>query len=70
MLTLMYDLWLTLLTPQGKLALVLGAGNQASIGVGDALYKLINCGEVVFLKHNPVNDYLFPVYEKVCSNIE
>jgi hypothetical protein len=51
--------------PQGKLALVLGAGNQASIGVADAIYKLINCNEVVFLKHNPVNEYLFPIYEKV-----
>eukprot|EP01126_Amoeba_proteus_P002890 TRINITY_DN10940_c0_g1_i1.p1 TRINITY_DN10940_c0_g1~~TRINITY_DN10940_c0_g1_i1.p1 ORF type:complete len:579 (+),score=118.84 TRINITY_DN10940_c0_g1_i1:183-1739(+) len=51
----------------GKLALVLGAGNQASVGLADVLYKLINCGEVVILKHNPVNQYLYPIYEKAMS---
>lgn len=42
----------------GKVALVLGAGNVASIGPMDALYKLFVEDEVVLLKTNPVNAYL------------
>ena len=42
----------------GKVALVLGAGNVASIGPMDALYKLFVEDEVVVLKTNPVNAYL------------
>ncbi len=44
--------------PPGKVALVLGAGNVASIGPMDALYKLFVEDEVVILKSNPVNAYL------------
>lgn len=44
--------------PPGKVALVLGAGNVASIGPMDALYKLFVEDEVVVLKSNPVNAYL------------
>lgn len=44
--------------PPGKVSLVLGAGNVASIGPMDALYKLFVEDEVVVLKTNPVNAYL------------
>lgn len=47
----------------GKVALVLGAGNVASIGPMDALYKLFVEDEVVILKTNPVNAYLGPHIE-------
>ena len=49
---------------KGKLALVLGAGNVASIGPMDALYKLFAEDEVVILKTNPVNAYLGPHIEE------
>ncbi len=42
----------------GKLALVLGAGNIAAIAPLDALHKLYAENQVVLLKLNPVNDYL------------
>lgn len=48
----------------GRIAVVLGAGNIASIPALDLLYKLYHDGEVVVVKMNPVNDYLGPVYEK------
>jgi len=48
--------------PQGKVALVLGAGNVSSIGPMDALYKLFVESQVVALKMNPVNEYLGPVF--------
>ena len=48
----------------GKLALVLGAGNVASIGPMDALYKLFVDDEVVLVKTNPVNAYLQPFWEE------
>ena len=45
---------------QGAVSLVLGAGNQASIGPMDVLHKLVIEDEVCILKMNPVNDYLGP----------
>ncbi len=51
-------------TPEGKVSLVLGAGNVASIGPMDALYKLFAEDEVVIVKTNPVNAYLGPYWEK------
>lgn len=48
---------------QGRVALVLGAGNVNSIGPMDALYKLFVEGEVVVLKMNPVNEYMGPILE-------
>ena len=48
----------------GKVALVLGAGNIASIPLLDVLYKLYADGEVVILKMNPVNAYLRPIFER------
>ncbi|KAA3611957.1 MAG: NAD-dependent aldehyde dehydrogenase [Planctomycetota bacterium] len=50
--------------PPGKIALVLGAGNVASIGPLDVLYKLFVEDQVVILKMNPVNQYLGPFIEK------
>ncbi len=49
---------------QGRVALVLGAGNTSSIGPMDALYKLFVEGEVVLLKMNPVNEYLGPIIDE------
>ena len=43
-----------------KVCLVLGAGNQGSIGPMDCLYKLFVENEICILKMNPVNDYLGP----------
>ncbi len=43
---------------RGKVALVLGAGNIASIAPLDVFHKLFNEHQVVILKMNPVNDYL------------
>lgn len=49
----------------GKVALVLGAGNINSIAPLDVLYKLYVEGQVVLLKLNPVNDYLAPVLARI-----
>lgn len=43
---------------QGKVALVLGAGNISAISAMDTLYKLFAENEVVLLKTNPVNEYV------------
>lgn len=51
--------------PNGKVALVLGAGNVASIAPRDVLYRLYALGHVVLLKMNLVNDYLGPILEQV-----
>ena len=45
-------------------ALVLAAGNVASLGPNDALSKLFVSGKVVVLKANPVNDYLVEHWER------
>jgi aldehyde dehydrogenase (NAD(P)+) len=50
--------------PVGKVALVLGAGNIASIAPLDVLYKLVAEGQVCMLKMNPVNEYVGPFLEK------
>ena len=49
---------------QGKVVLVLGAGNIAAIGVMDVLTKMFNEGKVCILKMNPVNAYLGPYIEE------
>jgi aldehyde dehydrogenase (NAD(P)+) len=51
--------------PRGAVALVLGAGNVASIAPLDVLYKLYAEGSVCILKMNPVNDYLGPLLEEI-----
>jgi acyl-CoA reductase-like NAD-dependent aldehyde dehydrogenase len=45
-----------------KIALVLGAGNIASIAPLDCFQKLFLEHQVVLLKLNPVNDYLYDVF--------
>ena len=49
---------------EGKVSLVLGAGNISSIGPMDMLYKLFVEDEVVILKTNPVNAYTGPMVER------
>ena len=48
---------------EGRVALVLGAGNIAAIPLLDTLQKLLLENQVVLLKLNPVNDYLLPFFE-------
>ena len=54
--------------PQGRVALVLGAGNIASIGPMDVLHKLYAEGQVCIMKTNPVNEYLGPFLEEVFAD--
>jgi acyl-CoA reductase-like NAD-dependent aldehyde dehydrogenase len=49
---------------EGKLALVLGAGNVSSIAPADMLYKLFAENQVVILKMNPVNEYMGAFLER------
>jgi len=49
---------------QGKIALVLGAGNASSLPPSDTFHKLIHDLCVVILKMNPVNSYLGPLLEE------
>jgi acyl-CoA reductase-like NAD-dependent aldehyde dehydrogenase len=49
--------------PLGRVALVLGAGNVASIPVLDVVYKSFVDGAVCVLKMSPVNAYLGPYFE-------
>lgn len=49
---------------QGRVALVLGAGNVSSIGPMDALYKLFVEDQVVVFKTHPVNAFLGPLMEE------
>ncbi|MGB2832372.1 MAG: aldehyde dehydrogenase family protein [Methylotenera sp.] len=49
---------------QGKVVLVLGAGNIGAIGIMDVLTKMFNEGKVCLLKMNPVNAYLGPFIEE------
>ena len=48
-------------------ALVLAAGNVASLGPRDALSKLFVEGKVVVMKANPVNDYLVPYWRRALA---
>ncbi len=54
---------------EGKVALVLGAGNISSIVPLDILYKMYADGEVVVVKMNPVNDYLGPIFERIFASL-
>jgi aldehyde dehydrogenase (NAD(P)+) len=51
--------------PDGTVALVLGAGNVSAIVPLDVLDRMINCGQVVICKMNPINDYLGPIFEDI-----
>jgi acyl-CoA reductase-like NAD-dependent aldehyde dehydrogenase len=46
---------------EGKVALILGAGNVGSIGPADIFYKLFSEDQVVVFKTSPVNAYLGPL---------
>jgi acyl-CoA reductase-like NAD-dependent aldehyde dehydrogenase len=48
----------------GRVVLVLGAGNIAAIPPMDVITKMFNEGKVVLLKMNPVNAYLGPYIEE------
>src|SRR3984885_9730562 len=48
----------------GRLVLVLGAGNIAAIAPMDVITKMFNEGKAVLLKMNPVNAYLGPYIEE------
>jgi acyl-CoA reductase-like NAD-dependent aldehyde dehydrogenase len=52
-------------SPEGRVAVVLGAGNLSSIPAMDVLHKMFVEGQVVILKMNPVNAYAGPVLEDV-----
>jgi aldehyde dehydrogenase (NAD(P)+) len=54
--------------PQGRVSLVLGAGNIASIAPLDVLYKMIADGSVCLLKMNPLNEYLGPILERAFAS--
>jgi aldehyde dehydrogenase (NAD(P)+) len=56
-------LWYRQETHEPRVALILGAGNIASIAPLDVLYKLVAEGAVCILKMNPVNQYLGPILE-------
>lgn len=47
----------------GKIALVLAAGNFASLGPTDTLHKLFSEDQVVIMKTSPVNAYLGAIWE-------
>lgn len=52
---------------QGSVSLVLGAGNQPSIGFLDALHFLMVENSVVIYKHNPVASWNTAFYDDVRS---
>jgi hypothetical protein len=49
---------------EGRVAMVLGAGNAAVLPVGDILHKLFVELQVVVLKMNPVNAHMGPLLEE------
>ncbi len=55
--------------PRPAVALVLGAGNVASIPTLDAVHKLFAEGRPTLLKFNPVNDYLGPLVAEAFSEL-
>jgi acyl-CoA reductase-like NAD-dependent aldehyde dehydrogenase len=52
----------------GRVALVLGAGNMSSIPAMDVITKMFNEGKVCVLKMNPVNAYLGPFIEEAFAD--
>ncbi len=55
--------------PEGKVALVLGAGNISSITPLDVIYKMVAEGQVCIVKMNPVNEYLGPIFEEIFADL-
>ncbi len=56
-------------TAEGKLALVLGAGNISSIAPLDVIHKLMVEDQVVILKMNPVNEFLTPYLQDTFGDL-
>jgi aldehyde dehydrogenase (NAD(P)+) len=52
----------------GKVCLVLGAGNVNAIPPTDVVTKLFNEGKVCLLKMNPVNAYMGPILEEAFAD--
>ncbi len=57
-------------SPEGKVALLLAAGNIASQVTYDLLHKLFVEGHVVLLKMNPVNAYVSDLIEETFRAVE
>ena len=53
---------------EGRVVLVLGAGNISGIPTKDVLTKMFNEGKVCVLKMNPVNAYLGPFLEEAFAD--
>ena len=53
--------------PDGRVGLILGAGNISSIPLLDILTKMFIEGQVAIVKMNPINDYLGPLFEDICD---
>ena len=53
--------------PEGRLVLILGAGNVSSIPPMDVLYKMFVEGSVCVLKMNPVNEWVGPFLERALA---
>lgn len=53
--------------PEGKVCLVLGAGNVSSIAPLDVFTKWLIDGEVCLLKMNPVNEWVGPILERILA---
>ena len=56
-------------TAHAGTALVLAAGNVASLGPRDVLTKLFVEGKTVVMKANPVNDYLVPHWSRALATL-
>jgi acyl-CoA reductase-like NAD-dependent aldehyde dehydrogenase len=56
-------------TPPAQVALVLGAGNVASIGPLDVIHKLFFEGATVLVKFSRVNEYLGPHFERAWADL-
>ena len=48
-----------------KITLVLGAGNVSSIPLLDSFFHMLAHKSTIYLKLNPVNEYLLPVFEQI-----
>ncbi|MGH8769874.1 MAG: hypothetical protein ACREV2_01645, partial [Burkholderiales bacterium] len=53
---------------EGRVCLVLGAGNIAAVATLDVLTKMFNEGKAVVFKMNPVNAYLGPYIEQAWAD--
>jgi aldehyde dehydrogenase (NAD(P)+) len=53
--------------PEGRVSLVLGAGNVSAIPPSDVFYKMFVEGSVAVLKVNPVNEWVGPFLERALA---